>query len=177
MRASILPKRYLNLEWLGMIFTLLMGTLSHFAYKLSGYSGVAALFCATSESTWEHMKLLFFPYVLYAILEYVFIPCKKYVPNYITAKGCGVVSGLISIPLLFYGYTTVLGRNYFVIDIAIFICSVVLSYGISYLLLNHPAINFNGLFLTILVVLAMFFGLFTFFPPSDALFTPPSTFG
>ena len=49
----------------GAILVCAMGTLAHFVYEWSGNNPVVGLFCAVNESTWEHIKLLFFPMLLY----------------------------------------------------------------------------------------------------------------
>ncbi|WP_286082764.1 DUF6512 family protein, partial [Parablautia intestinalis] len=51
---------------IGIIFVLLAGTLAHFVYDWSGNHAVIGLFTPVNESIWEHMKLLFFPMLLYA---------------------------------------------------------------------------------------------------------------
>ena len=54
---------------LGMIFTGITGTLLHFLFQWSTYKPAIALFSSVNESTWEHLKLLFFPVLLYTLLE------------------------------------------------------------------------------------------------------------
>lgn len=43
------------------IFISVLGVLLHFTYEWSGDNAVVGLFSAVNESTWEHLKLLFFP--------------------------------------------------------------------------------------------------------------------
>lgn len=63
-------KRNLSLWQLaGFAFTSIGGTLLHFLYDLTGQSVVAAPFSAVNESTWEHMKLLFFPMFVFALVQ------------------------------------------------------------------------------------------------------------
>ena len=57
-----------TLETAGMLFTLLFGNLLHFVYDWTGQAGWAAYLSAVNESTWEHMKLLFFPVLLLSVL-------------------------------------------------------------------------------------------------------------
>ena len=59
-------------EIVGFIATGLFGTLLHFVYEWSGGNRVIAAFSAINESTWEHMKLLFFPALLFTAVP-VFI--------------------------------------------------------------------------------------------------------
>ena len=46
---------------LGTVFVLITGTISHFIYDWSGQNYILGLIFPTNESTWEHMKLVFFP--------------------------------------------------------------------------------------------------------------------
>ena len=58
-------------EIVGFAVTGLVGTLLHFVYGWSDGSRVAAAFSAVNESTWEHMKLLFLPYFVFAVVEFI----------------------------------------------------------------------------------------------------------
>ena len=51
-------------EIFGAIFVMVFGTLMHFFYDWSGKNPVVALFAPYNESTWEHLKLLFFPVLI-----------------------------------------------------------------------------------------------------------------
>lgn len=44
------------------IFISILGVLLHFTYEWSGDNPAVGLFSAVNESTWEHLKLIFFPY-------------------------------------------------------------------------------------------------------------------
>ena len=56
-------------EIVGFIATGLFGTLLHFMYEWTGGNRVIAVFSAVNESTWEHMKLLAVPWVLFSLVE------------------------------------------------------------------------------------------------------------
>ena len=51
----------------GLLFTAVLGILSHFFYDWSGRTPLAALISPVNESIWEHMKLLFFPALLWSL--------------------------------------------------------------------------------------------------------------
>lgn len=42
-----------------------------FPVFLSGQSPIVALFCPVNESVWEHLKLLYFPFLFVSIWEYL----------------------------------------------------------------------------------------------------------
>lgn len=52
------------------IVVIAVGSLLHFAWEWSGRSAVVAVFAATNESTWEHLKLAFWPALALAPLQH-----------------------------------------------------------------------------------------------------------
>ncbi|MBE7055804.1 MAG: hypothetical protein E7392_06810, partial [Ruminococcaceae bacterium] len=53
----------------GFIFTGIAGVILHFLFDWTGGSVLVAPFSAVNESIFEHMKLLFFPMLLFAFVE------------------------------------------------------------------------------------------------------------
>ena len=53
----------------GILFTISAGTALHFLFDWSGRLIPAALIAPVNESVWEHLKLLFFPFLLFSALE------------------------------------------------------------------------------------------------------------
>lgn len=102
----------------GFLFTSVLGTLSHFFYEWSGDSTFIGLVCPISESAWEHMKLLFFPALLYCFLFKLIY--KNAVPNVSLPLLSGILTGTTLIPVFFYTYSGILGFTVVWIDIAIF---------------------------------------------------------
>lgn len=86
-------------EIVGFAVTGLVGTLLHFVYGWSDGSRVAAAFSAVNESTWEHMKLLFLPYFVFAVVE--FIVFSEAFRNFFAVKAVSILLGLAAIPTLF----------------------------------------------------------------------------
>ena len=62
--------------WLWQLFgfavTSLLGTVLHFLYEWLGEAVWIAPFSGVNESTWEHMKLLFWPMLAFAAFERLF---------------------------------------------------------------------------------------------------------
>ena len=54
---------------IGVIFVSAAGTLLHFVYSWTGNNSIIGLFAPVNESTWEHMKLLYFPMLLFCAAE------------------------------------------------------------------------------------------------------------
>ena len=102
-------KRLFFWELGGFLFTALAGTLLHFVYDWSGGSVWTAAFSAVNESTWEHMKLLFFPIFLYSVAQACAL--GKTYPNFLAVRAVSTLAGLALIPILYYTYTGILGRH------------------------------------------------------------------
>ena len=49
--------------------TALAGTLLHFLFDWTGKNLLAAFFSGVNESTWEHIKLLFWPLFLFGLIQ------------------------------------------------------------------------------------------------------------
>ena len=67
---------------IGIIFVLITGSFAHFVYGWSNQNHIAGLFTPINESIWEHMKLLFFPMLIYSFfMTYKFVqeyPCRDF---------------------------------------------------------------------------------------------------
>ena len=111
---------------LGIIFNLLLGSLQHFFYEWSGTNAIIGIFSPIDESVFEHLKLLYFPMTIWIIIGY-FLYGKKN-RNYFFSAICGLITGMITIPLLYYFYTSFTKTNYLAIDLTIYFISVCLSY-------------------------------------------------
>lgn len=52
---------------IGIIFVLITGTFAHFLYDWTENNHIVGFFTPINESIWEHMKLLFFPMLIYSV--------------------------------------------------------------------------------------------------------------
>ncbi len=159
----------------GFLFTGALGTFLHFLYEWTGESVFAALVSGVNESTWEHMKLLFVPMLLFSLIEAMFI--GKDWDDFWCTKLFGIVVGLVAIPVLYYTYTGVLGKNLDWFNITIFFISAALSYFVETrrFLKHKDCYVSEKLSVIILIIIALLFVLFTFFPPETGLFCDPLT--
>lgn len=153
----------------GFFFTVILGTLSHFIYEWSSHNPVAALFTPVNESAWEHMKLLFFPALLFGLP--VNYRLRARFPGYLRALFESVLAGTWAIPVLFYTYTGILGTHCLPLDIGVFLIST----GILSLLTYKNAKHETGHFRTIMAGIGIFlmtlaFFIFSFWPPALGLF-------
>ncbi len=173
----VLLNKLIGWEITGFIFVVIIGSLLHFVYNWTGNNRIAGIFSPINESTWEHLKLLFVPMLLFSAFEY-FNVGKNY-PNFILAKSIGIVLGLITIIITFYTYTGIIGKHFLCADILTFIFGVAVAFTYSWQAIHHIQINIQNQFAGIILILtlAVSFLLFTFYPPHIALFLDPVTKG
>jgi len=150
------------------------GTILHFLYDWTGGIILAAPFSGVNESTWEHMKLLFWPLFLFALVQRLFFKDQK---NYWCVKLAEILLGLVLIPVLFYTYNGVFGKSQDWINIAIFYICALLVFHFEWwafrndrLQCKHPQLAFVAICL-----IGVLFVVFTFAPPQIPLFRDPLT--
>ena len=160
-----------NYQIFSIIFTFILGTLLHFTYKWSGENPFVGIFSAVNESTWEHLKLLFFPMLITTIIGYFCL--GKSIPDFLCVKTIGILVAIAFTVVFFYTYTGVLGGNIAIIDISSFFIAAILGELVAYMLIVN-SFKCNKLIATIaLILLFLCFTVFTFNPPSIGLFISP----
>jgi hypothetical protein len=141
------------------------------------------LFAPVNESTWEHMKLAFFPMLLLAIvfpkISNVKTDFENPVVSFALLTGCMAATWLI--PVIYYFYSGVLGFTKTWLDIAVFYLSI----GISALAMLHiikrlgvegvsnvPRIG-KAVYICAIIRIALYalmFWFFTYIPPKLGIF-------
>lgn len=158
------------------VLIIILGVILHFLYEWSGKNKFVATFSAVNESTWEHLKLAFFPILLLGIVDFIFI--RQYSNNVVFATTIALFSSITIITILFYAYLGVIGKNVDVINISIFVIAVIISKYIAYRVMLLP--NFENIYYILLFSYFIFlttfcFVVFTFAPPKINLFKDPIT--
>ena len=158
----------------GIIVVSVMGTIAHFVYEWTGQNKLIGLFTAVNESTWEHMKLLFFPMLLYYV--FVWLKVRKRAPEALPALLIAILIGTCLIPVLFYTYTGILGFMITAANLAIYYVSVITAFIIFYLIATHCRFEEVNIILYFIITLfiCMFF-LFTYDPPELGIFIDPAS--
>ena len=159
----------------GFIFTAVLGTILHFVFDWTGENVVAALFSAVNESIWEHMKLLYYPMLIFSFIEYRYWG-REY-SNFWCVKLMGQLVGLALIPLLYYSYTGILGVEADWFNITIFFLAAGYCYWLESRLLTKglPRKCKPKLTLGLILLLGAAFMVLTFAPPKIPLFRDPVT--
>ena len=140
----------------------------HFLYTLVP-GAISALFGPVNESLWEHVKLIYWPYLLAALW------LNRGRPG-------GVRPWLLALPLmcalmllLGYGYHILLGGEAMWVDLAIY----VLVMGLGFWLPTRFSGPFTGgkwlIPVAVAVALGLMIGAFTLWPPEQVLFADLSS--
>ena len=163
-------------QWqlLGFAVTALGGTLLHFLYEWLGDAVWIAPLSGVNESTWEHMKLLYFPMLIYALIQSRFFPDRK---DFWCVKLVGVAVGLLLIPVLFYTVNGAFGKSPDWINIAIFFVAAAVAYLVETYLYNNALLKcpHPRLAIFVIVLVGISFVVFTFITPQIPLFRDPIT--
>ena len=163
-------------QLLGFAVTALGGTILHFLYDWLGESPLIAPFSGVNESTWEHMKLLFWPMLIFAVAQWFFFRERT---DFWCVKLRGILLGLLTIPILFYTYNGAVGKSPDWLNITIFFLSAAVAYLYETKLFKENKLSCKKPRRAILALLliALLFVIFTFFPPGIGLFRDPLTGG
>ena len=170
-------KRSIGLwELMGFAVVSLLGTLLHFLYDWTGKNVLASLVSAVNESTWEHMKLLFVPMFIFAIVESFYFKDRG---DFWCIKLKGTLLGLILIPVLFYTYNGAIGKSPDWLNIAIFFISAAIAYFYEVREFNKEGLECKrpkAAFLALCFIYSLFV-LFTFRTPEIGIFMDPLSGG
>jgi len=161
-------------QLIGFAITSLGGTLLHFIFDWFGGAIWAAPFSGVNESTWEHMKLLFWPMFIFSIVQSFFFKNRD---DFWCIKLRGILLGLIMIPIIFYTYNGVIGSSPDWINIVIFFVAAAIAYIYETRRYNKgtTACKNPKLAIAMLITVAVLFGIFTFATPQIAIFKDPIT--
>jgi hypothetical protein len=159
-------------QFFGFAAVSLIGTLLHFLYEWSGKSLWVAPFSGVNESTWEHMKLLFWPMLLFAAAQRPFFKERK---DFWCVKLRGILLGLSLIPLIFYTYNGVVGKSPDWLNISIFFVCAAAAFLYETRLFNKESLACKSpkIALALLAAIALAFVVFTFKAPPLGIFTDP----
>ena len=171
-----MKKSFSFFGFIGFVFVSVLGTLLHFVYDWTNENFIASLFSGVNESTWEHMKLLFFPLFVFAVIERFFFKDRS---DFGCVKLTGTVFGLLLIPIIFYTYNGVFGQSPDWVNITIFFVSAAAVFVLETWLFKNNILKcrFPNLAFLLLCVIGILFFIFTFYPPQIPLFKDPITGG
>ena len=165
-----MDKKILKWEIIGAIFITVIGALFHFMFEWLGSFPPIGGFFPVNESVWEHLKLPYWPLIIYSLIELKFI--RESSNNMIIAKTLAVLIDFAVILITFYTYTAILGTELLVIDILSFTIGVFIGQYVSakVMSLGEKAKWITYSSWVIFILIGVLFFVFTFFPPNLPIF-------
>ena len=156
-------------QFSGIAIVSFLGTLLHFLYVWTGFLPISII-SSVNESTWEHMKLMFTPMLLFALVQYFFF--KESFRNFWCIKLLGILIGILLVPILFYTLSGIFGKLSGIVNIAIFFASVIIAFIVETLMFKNgdKSCNFTLISFISLILIWILFAVFTFYPPKIPLF-------
>lgn len=168
-----------KLEVIDFIFISILGTLLHFVYDWFGKNDIIGIFSAINESVWEHLKLLFYPTIIFAIFEKKYIKSNK---DFYCIKTKALLKGLAFTVVTYYTITGIIGKNIDFINIVIFFIATFIICKSSYKELIKTYNDRDNICdkicrysKCILFVIFLLFLVFTFVQLSIGLFIEPKS--
>ncbi|WP_105619952.1 DUF6512 family protein [Vallitalea okinawensis] len=152
--------RVLFYEILGILVIFVLGYVWHSLYSVFDYNPIVGLFSPINESPWEHIKIIFFPWWLYAILEYPLVKFK--INNYFFSKSIGVIVFQIVTLGVVYVVECFTGSHSLIFTIIMYLTGLSLGVISSYYLLTNLCENSILEKIGLILFLIEFFIIFIF---------------
>ena len=112
-----------------VVIIIILGSILHFTYEWTDDNQFVGYFSSVNESVWEHLKLIFFPVIIAALVFY-YIGLKKNDrnKNLWSSIFLAAIVGMIFIVISFYTYTGAITEESVIgIDLLIFVIAAILS--------------------------------------------------
>ena len=169
-----MKRRLIFWEIGSFIWVALAGSALHFAFELSEFWRPLALFSSVNESTWEHLKMYFWPGLIYALVQYTYT--KDIANNYWIAKLVSLFATPLGIIISYYGYLSITlplyGTGFFEMDLMTMVIGLTCSSILAYKIMVKPKIISvsKPYLVSAYVILISMFSTFTYYPPKIFLF-------
>ena len=167
LRDKSLLRRY---EIIGAIAVCILAPVFHFLFEWSGGNLFVGMLAAVNESVWEHTKIVYFPFLFYAIAEYFIL--KPDFQRFLIAKAASMGLILLLMITFFYTYSGMFGVESLIVDIIFTFVLTIIAFIVSYRIYTSE----RGYEQYFLLALLLFFAVlamelfFTAFPPHIPLF-------
>jgi len=143
--------------------------LFHFMYDFSDNLLFSILF-PVNESIWEHMKLIFYSYVLYTFLEYLLLRKKERINNLNLQLFIIPLIGIILYLIIFVPIYSIIGEN-MILSIGLLFIVICIEQFLSYKLsLREPIIYQKAIGYVGIIIMIVLFAYLTYNPLYNDLF-------
>ncbi|SHJ48258.1 hypothetical protein SAMN02745248_00257 [Hathewaya proteolytica DSM 3090] len=171
MSENNLVKKYIL--W-GIPIIIILGFPMHFAYEFSGENTLVGILAPVNESVWEHLKLCFYPLIIYWTLGY-FLLKNKVTINVFHWFTCCLICLLTYILCqlgIYYLYTGATGCHSLIMDILCMVFAVTFAQWFALHMYAHTKSNAMSFYISIFLIAALifYFTICTFNPPRLPMF-------
>ncbi|MDO5517866.1 MAG: DUF6512 family protein [Clostridium sp.] len=160
---------------LGIPFIFLISIPLHSAYEFSENNSIVGIFTPVSESIFEHLKLSFYPMLLWWFVSFLILSKKKNIsaPKWFVACTFSLIAAPIIIVALFYINTGAFGIHSLALDIFSLFLAVSIAQILGLHLYKHKNANIYDLYsaISVIFVIILLFTFFTFCPPEYPIFS------
>lgn len=166
-------------QWLllGIPILFILATPLHFLYDWTGKCLVAGLFTPTNESPWEHLKLTFWPILVWWLIGYLLFLRKEPGGFQRAVLSCTVsaLSCLMFIVAFYYTFRGAFGAESLILDILSLLLGLAVSTFLTIHVYRYSSPGAFSAFIAVLLLstMAAAFLCFTFSPPHMPLFQDP----
>jgi hypothetical protein len=153
-----------------VILVILLGSLWHYVYSWSNNNQAVGYFFPTSESTWEHLKLIYWPFIIFTIILWILF--RRNMNNTLFALSMAILLACASIVVLFYTIEGAFGGSGIALDIIIYIVAVIVAVILFYYIINRKQLpNWTIIIAGVIIItLGVLFIVFSFSHPNVPIF-------
>lgn len=165
-------KRLWKIELIGVFSVAVLFTFFYFIYAKTQIEWFAYI-SIVNKSVWEHLKIAFYSYVFFIVIEFFLIGKEYYGFWY----GKSIASYLFPFLILisYYTYIGMFGKNLIGVTIGLWFTALVITQYISYRLIlskRYP-IDYTYIYIIGIVIGIVLFTYWTISPPQIPLFIDP----
>ena len=126
------------IEIIGLVFSIIIGTIGHFIYDWSNRNLLFGFLFAKNESTWEHIKLGVTPIMLWTIIELLTsdLNCLFF------AKFISIIVFMLLLLVFYYSYKYIFKKNNMFYDILLFYVCLAISFIVSIVIIKSISCNY-----------------------------------
>lgn len=173
--CNIFQKKNPFVKWmlLGIPIIFMSATPLHFLYERTMQNVIVGLFAPVNESPWEHLKLTFWPLLIWWIIGYLlFGKTQNACPKYAVSCVVAVVLCALFVISFFYTYTGALGIKSSLLNVLSLLLGLLFSILVAIHVYTYstPSTLAGFIAIVILIIMAVLFIYLTFMPPHIPLF-------
>lgn len=169
---------FVRFLWLGVPIIFILASPTHFVYDWTKQNSIIGLVAPVNESIWEHLKLAFWPMLLWFLAGFLLYGrrTKSEWSKYILSCAAAEITCTLFIIAFFYSYTGAFGIESLALDILSLLLALLVSILLATHIYTYAKPNFAAVLLAaaLLILMGGAFLYFTGNPPHIPLFVDSS---